>query len=310
MFVGRRAGSAAPTVAPTAIAAPTTPPSADFVTLTVLVAEIADDIPSYDRDDWRHWTDDDGDCQNARHETLIAESRAPVRFRDGRHCQVASGEWIGPYTGELVTEAGELDVDHVVPLANAHRSGGWRWSADKKERYANYLGYAGHLAATTRRANRAKSDKGPESWRPDARAHWCRYALNWIEIKRAWGLTATPDEAAALREMVESCEFEAVLQAKRVESSSQRTNADAAPLAPTVIAVQPAPPYPIATAASTPTMTLATSAPPFEDRDCSDFDSWQQAQDFFLSEGGPEDDPHKMDGNSDGVACESLPGAP
>ena len=110
-----------------------------------------------------------------------------------------------------------MDVDHVVPLASAHRSGGWRWSSDKKERYANYLGYAGHLAATTRRANRAKSDKGPENWRPDNRAHWCQYALDWIEIKRAWALTATPDEAEALRDMAKSCDFEVLIQAKRVE---------------------------------------------------------------------------------------------
>ena len=299
----------APSPTPSPIpAAPTMAPSADFVTLTVLVAEIAEGIPRYDRDEWRHWTDADGDCQNARHETLIQESRAPVRFKDARRCQVASGEWVGPYTGELSTDAGELDVDHVVPLANAHRSGGWRWSSDKKERYANYLGYAGHLAATTRRANRAKSDKGPESWRPDNRAQWCQYALDWIEIKRAWALTATPDEAEALRDMVKSCDFEVLIQAKRVEPPSVNADDDSAPLAPTVIAA-PTQLAPIATAAPTPTIA-PTPAPAFEDRDCSDFDSWQEAQDFFLSKGGPDDDPHRLDRNRDGVACESLPGAP
>ena len=72
----------APVPTPTPIpAAPTMAPSADFVTLTVLVAEIAEGIPRYDRDEWRHWTDADGDCQNARHETLIARIPRPSQIQ-------------------------------------------------------------------------------------------------------------------------------------------------------------------------------------------------------------------------------------
>jgi endonuclease YncB( thermonuclease family) len=44
------------------------------------------------------------------------------------------------------------------------------------------------------------------------------------------------------------------------------------------------------------------------DRDCSDFDNQAQAQQFFIDQGGPERDPHRLDGSDpDGVACESLP---
>ncbi len=53
------------------------------------------------------------------------------------------------------------------------------------------------------------------------------------------------------------------------------------------------------------------------DRDCSDFSHWEDAQAFFLKEGGPDDDPHNLDGDDNGIACESLrsrgsvtPGAP
>ncbi|WP_081580620.1 thermonuclease family protein [Salinibacter ruber] len=47
-----------------------------------------------------------------------------------------------------------------------------------------------------------------------------------------------------------------------------------------------------------------------EDRDCSDFDTQPEAQRFFErhrsdSSGG---DPHNLDGDGDGEACESLPG--
>jgi micrococcal nuclease len=43
------------------------------------------------------------------------------------------------------------------------------------------------------------------------------------------------------------------------------------------------------------------------DRDCSDFSTHAEAQEFFIAAGGPQRDPHRLDGDHDGVACESLP---
>jgi Excalibur calcium-binding domain len=47
--------------------------------------------------------------------------------------------------------------------------------------------------------------------------------------------------------------------------------------------------------------------PPFEDLNCDDFDTWEEAQ-AILDEN--PDDPHGLDHDNDGIACESLPGAP
>lgn len=162
-------------------------------------------IPPYDRDQWRHWIDEDGDCQDARAEVLIEESLAPVVFRDEAGCVVESGWWIDPYTGQEFTEARLLDIDHMVPLANAHRSGGWRWSADDKRAYANDLTYAGHLIAVGASVNRSKSDRGPDEWRPPNEAHWCDYATAWVTVKTTWQLSLVPGEQQALDEMSATC---------------------------------------------------------------------------------------------------------
>jgi micrococcal nuclease len=42
------------------------------------------------------------------------------------------------------------------------------------------------------------------------------------------------------------------------------------------------------------------------DKDCSDFSSWRAAQKFYKRHGGPQRDPHRLDADRDGIACESL----
>ncbi len=53
---------------------------------------------------------------------------------------------------------------------------------------------------------------------------------------------------------------------------------------------------------------LAISAVPATaaDKDCSDFSTWRQAQNFYKRHGGPRYDPHRLDADHDGIACESL----
>ena len=178
-----------PTSGPQLVPAPTTLPSG---LPQLLIRAVPLNLPRYDRDDWRHWVDDDGDCQNARHETLVAESRIAVTFTDEERCTVATGEWLDPYTGNTLTSARDLDVDHMVPLANAHRSGAWDWDATRRRAYANDLTYANHLIAVTNSVNRAKSDSGPDEWRPPDASYWCQYAIDWVAIKADWGLSVDP----------------------------------------------------------------------------------------------------------------------
>ena len=222
----RSVPTSVPTVAVTPVPTAAVSPIATATTtapagpqLSIAVAPVRDDIPQYERGEWRHWVDEDGDCQDARQEALIAESETPVTYKSEDRCTVASGSWDGPYTGESFTDPALLDIDHMVPLANAHWSGGWAWNEDRKREYANDLSYEGHLIAVQASANRSKGSKGPEDWKPPERGYWCQYAVDWISIKNTWDLTAAESEADALSEMLQTCEPSRSLSVVRVEST-------------------------------------------------------------------------------------------
>ena len=171
----------------------------------LIIKEISDEIPEYDRNDWNHWVDYDNDCQNVRHEVLQTETKQEVTFTDDTECFVDTGKWYGLYTGEYYYYSSDLDIDHLVPLKNAHISGGWNWSNQKKEDFANYLVDESHLIAVQSGINRSKGSKSPDEWKPNNIDYWCEYAYDWIRIKNNWELTATQAEWDALLSMIETC---------------------------------------------------------------------------------------------------------
>ena len=194
---------------PTSEASPTPTPASTATPvniLTITVAPVPEGIPEYDRGDWRHWVDADGDCQDARQEVLIAKSLVSVTFETDRKCRVETGRWYGAFTAVYADDPGDLDIDHLVPLKNAHLSGGWSWDAEMREEYANNLSDPDHLIAVTASANRSKGAKGPEEWGPPDLDYWCQYATDWTEVKARWGLTMTPYEADIVMDMLGTCE--------------------------------------------------------------------------------------------------------
>ena len=255
------------------------PPEPTPIAIDLTIAEVPDTLPPYDRDDWRHWTDDDSDCQDTRQEVLVAESASQVEFHDDRRCRVEAGHWFDPYTRRVHTDPAGLDIDHLVPLANAHRSGGWAWSAEHKRRFANSLRDAHHLIAVTAAANRAKGDRGPEGWRPPDRSYWCRYAKAWAGVKQSWGLTVTAAEAEALREMLETCDGPVRFKA-----------ASGLPTAP--------PPTPLPPGAYATCAEAAASGEPRVKG--SRGEGWGFPEALL---------PNSRDGDADGVVCEVLPSA-
>ncbi|MFI5739220.1 HNH endonuclease family protein [Streptomyces anulatus] len=158
----------------------------------------------YERDSFRHWVDEDKDGCSTRNEVLLAE--ATVAPEQGARCALTGGEWVSYYDEETVTAAGKLDIDHMVPLAEAWDSGASGWDADRRERYANDLGAERSLVAVTARTNRQKADKDPSQWLPPSASAQCTYGADWVGTKLRWKLEADEKEITALEELAAGCE--------------------------------------------------------------------------------------------------------
>ncbi|MFE5996785.1 HNH endonuclease family protein [Streptomyces sp. NPDC056454] len=162
----------------------------------------------YQRTSFKHWVDADRDRCNTRMEVLIAESRVEPTIEGA--CKVTGGEWFSYYDGFTLTEPGGLDIDHMVPLAEAWDSGASAWSTDRREAYANDLDADRSLVAVTARSNRSKSDQDPSTWLPPLADARCTYATDWVATKLRWNLTVDQAEADALVVLAEGCGQETV----------------------------------------------------------------------------------------------------
>ncbi|GAA5771594.1 hypothetical protein Aros01_08133 [Streptosporangium roseum] len=56
-------------------------------------------------------------------------------------CRATSGSWHSEYDDRTITSAGgiDIDIDHMVPLANAWRSGADAWTTPQRKAFANDL---------------------------------------------------------------------------------------------------------------------------------------------------------------------------
>lgn len=140
----------------------------------------------YERSEYKHWIDEDGDGEHTREEVLKEE-------------QLSDGRWYDEYTGEYYSSSSDLDIDHFIPLAEAHRSGGWRWESYMKQNFANYLSDPDHLVAVSSSVNSSKSDKDPFRWLPSI--NQADYATKWAKIKVKWGLFADASEIFKLKQL-------------------------------------------------------------------------------------------------------------
>ena len=173
---------------------------ADRAALAALtIAPEGDGGVPYDRDDYDHYLGRDENGCNLRDRILLQDAVRVISVTD--RCD-AQGEWLSWLDGRAVSDESELQIDHLVALAEAHRSGAWKWDEEQRSEFFND---EETLSAVTAEVNRRKSDHDPAAWQPPDDGAWCRYAREWIEIKSRYELTADRAEVAALADLLDSC---------------------------------------------------------------------------------------------------------
>ncbi|MCR3738375.1 Protein of unknown function (DUF1524) [Actinomadura glauciflava] len=188
--------------APIAPVVPPPPPDADAARAHLAELTVAPEGPmdGYSRAKFPHWITISGECN----------TRETVLQRDGEEvevdpkCAATAGRWYSPYDGATWTLASDLDIDHMVPLAQAWRSGADAWTTAQRRKFANDL-ESSQLWAVTDNVNQAKGDKDPAQWKPPLASFHCTYARSWTDVKHRYRLSVDQAEKTALQDMLATC---------------------------------------------------------------------------------------------------------
>jgi hypothetical protein len=182
-----------------------TPPNIPSVTtarseLASLRVAADGSMTGYSRDKFPHWITISGAC-NTRETVLKRDGTSVVT---DSACAATSGRWFSPYDGATWTAASDVDIDHIVPLADAWRTGASAWTTAQRQAFANDLSDP-QLIAVTDNVNQAKGDQTPATWKPPLTSYWCTYAKEWTRVKFRFSLTVNSAERSALTDMLNRC---------------------------------------------------------------------------------------------------------
>lgn len=165
-----------------------------------LVTALVGTASAYDRRDYKHWVDLDGDGQDTRQEILIRDSQIAVTFRsDGK---VNGGLWVCPYTGRVTRNPTDLDIDHLIALGEIDAAGADAWTADQRMQFAND---PENLVAVYKGSNRSKGDKDAYLWLPPNIANCSWYLKARSTVWEKYAVTVDDDELKAAAFFAEKC---------------------------------------------------------------------------------------------------------
>jgi hypothetical protein len=216
---GPTSASATPSTAATSSA--TTDPSSEnaavrpgtaLAALATLAVKGRAPKTGYDRDLFgQAWADVDRNGCDTRNDILRRDLTSFVLKRGTRGCVVLSGTLHDAYTGATIPfvrgqqTSMAVQIDHVVALSDAWQKGAQKWSADKRERFAND---PLNLLAVDGPSNSRKGDGDAATWLPPAKAYRCRYVARQVAVKQAYGVWVTAAEKAAIARVLASCPAE------------------------------------------------------------------------------------------------------
>ncbi|MFI6348781.1 HNH endonuclease family protein [Streptomyces sp. NPDC050560] len=183
-------------------AAPPTPIAASTARsyLSELTVKAEGSTSGYDRDKFPHWITQSGSCDTR--ETVLKRDGTDVATDSS--CSATSGSWYSEYDGETWTASSDVDIDHIVPLAEAWTSGASSWTTDQRQSFANDLTRP-QLIAVTDNVNQSKGDRDPAEWLPPSSSYHCMYARMWVQVKHYYDLTVDSAEKSALQGILNDC---------------------------------------------------------------------------------------------------------
>ncbi|GAB3592347.1 hypothetical protein GCM10027446_12860 [Angustibacter peucedani] len=154
------------------------------------------------------WSDTDRNGCDTRDDVLRRDLHAYV-LKAGTHgCVVLRGTLDDPYTGRSVAfvrgpgTSSRVQVDHVVPLADAWQKGAQQWDAARREQFAND---PLNLLAVDGPTNRRKGDGDAATWLPPDTGYRCQYVARQVAVKAAYGLWMTDAERSASARVLAGC---------------------------------------------------------------------------------------------------------
>lgn len=199
------ATTGAPTTAP---APPTAAPAAGTALEVLAALPVKGRAPmtGYQRTErfGAAWLDVDRNGCDTRNDVL----RRDLVDETGSRCRVLTGVLHDPYTGRTIDFVrGEgtstaIQIDHVVALADAWRTGAQGLSQEQRIALAND---PANLFAVDGPTNSQKSDGDAATWLPPAKAFRCTYVAHQVGVKHAYGLWVTPAEKAAMERVLAAC---------------------------------------------------------------------------------------------------------
>jgi hypothetical protein len=163
-------------------------------------------LTGYDRvqDFGTAWLDVDRNGCDTRDDVL----RRDLRDVAGTRCIVKAGVLSDPYTGRTihfqrgVGTSTAVQIDHVVALAAAWRTGAQRLTTAQRERLAND---PINLFAVDGPTNESKGDSDAATWLPPRRSFRCAYVAHQVAVKAAYSLWVTPAERDAMARVLHTC---------------------------------------------------------------------------------------------------------
>lgn len=163
--------------------------------------------------------------------------------KDGA-CKVLSGVLNDPYTGKTINfrrgvdTSAEVQIDHVVPLANAWQTGAQQLTQQQRQQLANDNDI--NLIAVDGPTNGQKSDGDAATWLPPQKSFRCEYVTRQVKVKAKYHLWVTQPEKDAIVRVLATCGTAAV-PAEQPTSAPTPVETQA-PAAPAPVEEQPAAP--------------------------------------------------------------------